>query len=92
MKLLGDEAYLDEFESSLHPLDVFSLPQDPKERLKRLFEMQSHWNDGRLAGFITPTLPVGIKVEPWLLKHTRQVFVELTPGKEVRFLTKKFAM
>jgi hypothetical protein len=92
MKLLGDEAYLDEFESSLHPLDVFSLPLDPKERLKRLFEMQSHWNDGRLAGFITPTLPVGIKVEPWLLKHTRQVFVELTPGKEVRFLTKKFAM
>mmetsp|Transcript_18562 Transcript_18562/g.39953 ORF Transcript_18562/g.39953 Transcript_18562/m.39953 type:complete len:461 (-) Transcript_18562:203-1585(-) len=89
---IGDEACLDEFERTLHLIDVATLPLDPQDRLKKLFSIQTHWNPGRLEAWVAPTLGAGIKVAPWLLKQTRAVFVEITEGKEERFLTKKFAM
>mmetsp|Transcript_42230 Transcript_42230/g.106377 ORF Transcript_42230/g.106377 Transcript_42230/m.106377 type:complete len:485 (-) Transcript_42230:65-1519(-) len=91
-KVLGDQAYADEFEGTLHWLDTTSLPQDSQQRLQRLFELQSHWNPGRLAALVAPTLGAGIKVDAWLMKHTRAVYVELVQGKEERLIIKKFAM
>eukprot|EP00446_Apocalathium_sp_SHHI-4_P023207 CAMPEP_0177260520 /NCGR_PEP_ID=MMETSP0367-20130122/59305_1 /TAXON_ID=447022 ORGANISM="Scrippsiella hangoei-like, Strain SHHI-4" /NCGR_SAMPLE_ID=MMETSP0367 /ASSEMBLY_ACC=CAM_ASM_000362 /LENGTH=551 /DNA_ID=CAMNT_0018715049 /DNA_START=92 /DNA_END=1747 /DNA_ORIENTATION=+ len=91
-KVLGDQAYLDEFEGSLHSLDPSTLPLDPNARLTRLFALQSHWNQGRLESFVAPVLGKGVKVATWVLKQTRAVFVELVVGKEERFLIKKFAM
>jgi len=83
-------AYVDEFEATVHALDATTLPRDPLERLKRLFELQSHWRPERLADLMLPSLK-GLKVEQWLGKHARQVFLELVDGEEVRMMTKKFA-
>jgi len=89
LKVLGNQAYVDEFEGTIHVMDVTALPRDAVARLKRLFELQSHWRPERLAALIAPAL-AGVKVDPWLLKNARQVFVELEPGVESRMLTKKF--
>eukprot|EP00931_Biecheleriopsis_adriatica_P104341 TRINITY_DN79024_c0_g1_i1.p1 TRINITY_DN79024_c0_g1~~TRINITY_DN79024_c0_g1_i1.p1 ORF type:complete len:465 (+),score=137.95 TRINITY_DN79024_c0_g1_i1:31-1425(+) len=89
LKMLGNLVYIDDFEGTIHALDATALPRDPHERLKRLFEMQTHWRPERLAALLTPALK-GIKVDPWLMAWARQVFVELEPGNEVRMLTKKF--
>lgn len=92
LKLVGDYALVDEFEATVHPLDVTTLPQDPRERLAKLFDLQSHWRSERMAGFILPVLGGGQKVDPWLMKWTRAVFVEIEPGGgEQRMLTRKFA-
>lgn len=91
-KLLGHNAYLDEFEGTLHALDVTTLSQDPRARLKKLFELQSHWNPGRLSSLIAPSLGAGVKVDVWVMKNARQVFCEIEQGKEERLLTKKFNM
>ncbi|CAE8587642.1 unnamed protein product, partial [Polarella glacialis] len=89
MKILGDRAYVDEFEGTIHAIDASALPRDPNERLSRLFELQSHWRPERLAALVAPAL-AGVKVDPWLLKKARQVFVELVPGEELRMMVKKF--
>lgn len=93
MKLISSSAYVDG-DGSIHPLDVNALPQDPNERLLRLFELQTHWRPERLSVLLEPSLPAGTKVEPWLMKLTRQVFVEIEikegQKEEVRMMTKKF--
>ncbi|CAJ1380057.1 unnamed protein product, partial [Effrenium voratum] len=90
LKMLALRAYVDEFEGTIHALDASMLPRDPEERLDRLFELQSHWRPERLCSLLTPSLKE-TKVEAWLLKRVRQVFIELNPGEEVRMMTKKFA-
>uniref|UniRef100_A0A7S2HQB6 Uncharacterized protein n=1 Tax=Alexandrium andersonii TaxID=327968 RepID=A0A7S2HQB6_9DINO len=91
LALVADSAYVDELEGTVHALDARTLPQDPMERLKRLFELQTHWQPERLAAFLAPTLGAGLKVDPWLMKFTRVVHVEVEQGKEQRMLIKKFA-
>lgn len=89
--LLGDAAYIDELDGTVHTLDINTLPQNPKERLKRLFEILSHWRPEKLATLISPVLPVGQKVDVWLMKFARAVFIDLEAGKgEERMLIKKF--
>jgi len=88
--LLGDRIYIDEIEGTIQPLDVTSLPQEPRERLKRLFELKSHWRPERLTALIAPCLG-GQKPDAWIMKYTRAVHIELEKGKEVRMLIKKFA-
>jgi len=83
-------AYVDEFEGTIHALDATTLPRDPLERLKLLLEIQSHWRPERLVSLMSSSLK-GVKVEPWLAKHSRQVFLDVAPGEEVRMMTKKFA-
>jgi len=89
-KVVGNDAYADEFEGTIHGLDHRSLPQDPRERLARLFQLQSHWKPSRIASLIQPVLAPGFKVDVWLLKQARAAFVEIEQGKEERFLVKKF--
>merc|ERR1711862_318851 len=91
-KVIGDQACLDEFEQTLQLIDPMALPLDPVERLSRLFTIQMYWNPGRLASWMSPILGAGVKVDSWLLKHTRAVHIEITAGKEERLVTKKFAM
>lgn len=88
--MLGDRMYVDELEGAVHPLDMASLPQEPRERLKRLFELSSHWKPERITALMAPAVKA-VKVEVWLPKYTRQVFIEMTKGKEQRMITKKFA-
>lgn len=89
LKRLGEQAYLDELEGTVHVLDVATLPQDPRARIKKLFEMASHWRPEKISKLVVPVLG-GRKPDPWLMKHTRTVFVEFEAGKEERFITKKF--
>jgi len=91
VKMLGQNAYVDEVEGTVHPMDPTMLPQDPKERLKRLFELKTHWRPEALSALIKPTLGAGVKVEVWLAKYTRVIFVEFSQGAETRVLVKKFA-
>lgn len=91
LKLLGDAAYVDEIEGTLSALDAASLSRDPFERLKQLFAIQVHWRPDRLAALVAPALGTGQKVDAWLLKWTRAVYLELgEPPSEQRMLTKKF--
>lgn len=89
-QIVGDRMYVDEMEGSVHPLDVTTLPQAPRERLKRLFELSSHWKPDRLASLMTPTVK-GVKIDAWIMKTTRTVYVEFEKGKEIRMITSKFA-
>lgn len=90
LEMLATKAYVDEFEGTIHAMDATMLPREPTERLKQLFEMQSHWRPERLHSLMAPSL-AGQKVEAWLGKHARQVYLEFTPGEEVRMMTKKFS-
>lgn len=90
LEMLATRAYVDEFEGTIHAMDATLLPRDPLERLKQLFELQSHWRPERLNSLMATSL-AGQKVEAWLGKHARQVYMEFTPGEEVRMMTKKFA-
>lgn len=89
-KILGNCMYIDEMDGAVHALDVMTLPQEPRERLKRLFELSSHWKPDRLTKMLTPTLK-GVKIDAWVMKYTKTVYLEFEKGKEVRMLTKKFA-
>jgi len=89
-KIVGDRMYIDEMEGAVHTMDITTLPQEPRERLKRLFELSSHWNQARLASLMSPTV-LNAKIDVWLLKYCRVVYVEFEKGKEVKLLTKKFA-
>jgi len=92
LAIMGDGAYVDEWEGTVHAIDPRMLPQDPIERLKRLFELQSHWRPERIAALIAPALGKGMKPEPWLLKFSRTVHVEIEKGsEEQRMIVKKFA-
>jgi len=91
LKLMGNNVHTDDLEGTVHPLEYASLPQEPKERLKRLFELQTHWRPEAMAALVLPSLEKGVKVDPWLMKWTRTVHVEPEPGKELRMLTKKFS-
>jgi hypothetical protein len=88
-KILGDSMYIDEMDGAVRPLDASALPQEPRERLKRLFQLSSHWKPERLSLLMAPVVN-GVKVDAWLLKVTRAVFIEFEKGKETRMLTKKF--
>mmetsp|Transcript_155488 Transcript_155488/g.270455 ORF Transcript_155488/g.270455 Transcript_155488/m.270455 type:complete len:516 (+) Transcript_155488:51-1598(+) len=88
--LLGDRMYVDELEGAVHALDIATLPPEPRERLKRLFELSSHWKPDRILALMRPAVKA-VKVELWLPKYTRQVFVEMDKGTEQRMITKKFA-
>lgn len=88
LDLIADSAYVDDFGGTIHPLDTTLLPQEPRERLKRLFELQKHWNPERLEKLMAPALKTVAKA--WLTKWARTVFVEIEPGKEERMLVKKF--
>lgn len=88
-KILGTSAYLDPLEGTLHLLDVSALPQEPRQRLKRCFELQSHWKPEQLEALIAPCLG-GQKVSVWMLKYTRAAFVEVENGIEQRLVVKKF--
>jgi len=90
VELLGEAAYVDEFEGTVHNLPVSMLPPSALPRLRGLLELTSHWRPERLSDLLTPVLPVGTKVAAWLLKNTRAVHVEFEAGKEERMLTKKF--
>lgn len=90
--LLGENAYVDELEGTVHNLPASMLAPEPKARLARLFDLTSHWRPERLAELLTPVLPAGTKVAAWLLKNSRAVHVELEAGKEERMLVKKFGM
>lgn len=91
LKLLGDAAYVDEIEGTISRLDAGALSLDPFDRLKQLLEIQLHWNPARLAALVAPAMGIGQKVDAWLLKWTRAVFLELgEPPSEQRMLTKKF--
>ncbi|CAK0790550.1 unnamed protein product [Prorocentrum cordatum] len=91
LKLLGNAAYVDEIEGTLSAMDADSLSRDPFERLKQLFAIQTHWRPDRLAALVAPALPAGVKVDAWLLKWTRAVYLDLgEPPTEQRMLTKKF--
>lgn len=90
-KLLGEDARLDELEGTVHPLNPEALPMEARARLKRLFELQSHWRPDALQKLILPVL-TGVKPEVWLMKNARPVYVILEPSKgEERFYTRKFA-
>jgi hypothetical protein len=89
-KLLGDRMYIDEAEEAVHPLDAATLPLEPRERLKRLFDLSSHWRPERLSPLMAPAVH-GIKVDAWLLKFVKIVYIEFEKDKEVRMMTKKFA-
>jgi len=89
-KIVGDGMYIDELDGAVHVLDVTTLPQDPRERLKRLFELSSHWKPDRIASLMLPTVK-GQKIMDWLMKCTRTVYLEVEKDKEVRMFTKKFA-
>jgi len=91
VKMLDQNAYVDEVEGTVHPLDPTTLPQESKERLKRLFELKTHWRPEALSALVKPTLDAGVKVDIWLAKYTRVIFVEFTEGVELRVLVKKFA-
>lgn len=91
LQSLGTGVCVDEIEGTLQPLDLATLPTGPRERLRHLFQLQSHWRADRLEPLMAPTLK-GQKIGPWLSKQTRLAFVELEPGAgEQRFLVKKFA-
>lgn len=92
LKLLGDRVYVDEFEGTLHTLDPATLPSEPRERLARLLELQAHWRPDRLGALIGPVLGADQKLDTWLIKNTRAVFVEIEQGKEERMLMKKFGL
>merc|ERR1712187_960029 len=84
LKLLGERVLYDEVEGTVQALDTASLPQDAKARLKKLFELQSHWRPEKLAKIMTPAL-ANQKVDPWLMKWARTAFIEIEAGKgEVR--------
>jgi len=89
-QMLGERAYVDVFDNTIHPMDASSLPQDPKLRLRRLFELQTHWKPERMSALIKPSLP-GLKVDKWLMSFTRTAFIEVEKGVETRTLVKKFA-
>jgi hypothetical protein len=89
LSVLGDSARHDEMEGTIHVLDVYELPMEARARLKRLFEMQSHWRSEMLERLLTPTLAT-VKPAVWLQKNARQTFIEFEPGKEERMLVKKF--
>ena len=89
-EILGERAYVDVFDDTIHPMDASSLPQDPKLRLRRLFELQTHWRPERLSALMKPALP-GLKVDKWLMGLTRAAFIEVEKGVETRTLVKKFA-
>jgi len=84
----GEQCYVDAIEKTIHRMDMTSLPIAPRDRLKRLFEMQSHWEPEKLGKLLSPVL-AGQKVDPWLLKNARSLFIEID-GIEQRLLTKKF--
>lgn len=88
--ILGDRAYVDVFDDTIHPMDASALPQDPKLRLRRLFELQTHWRPERMSALMKPALP-GLKVDKWLMAFTRTAFIEVEKGVETRTLIKKFA-
>jgi len=87
-RFLNDHAFIDPIDKAVHPLDITALPQNPRSRLKTLFELQSHWTSGRLGELLKPVL-AGIKIEDWLIKNTKIVFIEID-GKEERLMMKKF--
>lgn len=89
-ELLGESAYMNELEGTVHNLPPSMLAAEPLDRLKRLLDLTSHWRAERLEALLTTVLPVGTKVAGWILKRTRAVHVEIELGKEERFLTKKF--
>lgn len=86
---LGNTVRHDEMQGTVHVLDVNALPMDARERLKALFELQSHWQMDTIVQLVRPVLG-SVKADVWVLKNTRQAFVEITPGKEERMLVKKF--
>jgi len=88
--IVGDRMYIDEMDGAVHTLDLTTLPQDARERLKRLFELSSHWKPDRIASLMLPTMR-GTKVDNWLQRYTRTAYVEMEKGKEIRMLTRKFA-
>jgi hypothetical protein len=88
-KILGDSMYIDEMDGAVRPLDISVLPSEPRERLRRLFELSSHWKPERLSLLMAPSVN-GVKVDAWLLKCTRVVYIEFEKGKEIRMMTKKF--
>jgi hypothetical protein len=88
-KILDDSMYIDEMDGAVRPLDISALPQEPRERLRRLFELSSHWKPERLSLLMAPAV-TGVKVDAWLLKCTRVVYIEFEKGKETRMMTKKF--
>lgn len=91
LSILGNNVYVDVLEGTVHALDSSTLPQDPKERLSRLFALQTHWKLETLAAMLAPALGAGQKVEPWLLKTTRSVYLDLGQGSgEQMFVTQKF--
>jgi hypothetical protein len=89
-KLLKNQAYIDLLEGTVNPIDMVALPMEPRLRLKRLFELLSHWKPDVLEALMQPAMGTA-KVAPWLMKTTRTVFVEIEKGSEVRLLVKKFA-
>lgn len=89
-KLLIGMAYVDLLEGTVHPLNTTQLPQAPRERLKRLFELQPYWKPELLAPLMQPVLH-GVKVDVWLTRWARIVFIQLEEGKELRVFSKKFA-
>jgi len=94
IKMLGQQVHHDELEDAVQALDVGALPQEPRARLKHLFGLQSHWRPEMLAELIKPTLIIGVKVDPWLAKWARQVFMELGDPEiknQQRMLIRKFA-
>lgn len=90
-KIVGERMYIDEMDGAVHPLDVTTLPQEPRERLKRLFELSSHWKPDRISPLLAPTVK-GAKVDVWIMKYTKTVYWEIEKGKEVRMITKKFGL
>lgn len=92
VSFLGDRVYVDELEGTIHNLDPSALVADPKARLARLMDITTHWRPEKLNMLLTPALPAGTKVDAWIMKLCRQVFVEIEEGKEERFLTKKFGI
>jgi len=90
-KICEKSWHVDLVDGTVHLLDATMLPHEPRERLKRLFEIQSHWRPEKLAEHIEPVLGQGVKVTPWLMKNTRPAFLEIEkPGVETRCLVKKF--
>mmetsp|Transcript_54652 Transcript_54652/g.122921 ORF Transcript_54652/g.122921 Transcript_54652/m.122921 type:complete len:174 (+) Transcript_54652:1-522(+) len=90
LKLMGNTAYADDLEGTVHPIDPSTLPQEPLIRLKRLFELQSHWRPEHLAGLLAPVMFKDQKVDPWLMKYARTVHLELQKGTEKMMMVKKF--
>eukprot|EP00927_Polykrikos_kofoidii_P050318 TRINITY_DN44226_c0_g1_i1.p1 TRINITY_DN44226_c0_g1~~TRINITY_DN44226_c0_g1_i1.p1 ORF type:complete len:514 (+),score=93.64 TRINITY_DN44226_c0_g1_i1:80-1543(+) len=89
IKMLGIRAYFDEIDGTVHALDVETLPLDPRARLKALFQMMSYWRPDMITKIVSPVI-CGAKPDAWMMKHTRQAFIEFEPGKEERFITRKF--